>query len=121
MPDLRVHPTNRLVVAALVSALVLFPIRQAVGTPSNLTVATGCAPSDNLCYCAALLAVYAAWGNKPSSWAAGIAAGSSYCMWDPYTGPFLTLGVSSAGTIACGINGRVTILCAARPLSLLLH
>ena len=57
---------------------------------------SGCAPTDNAGDCAVLLAAYAAWGNQPASWAAGIAAGSSYCSWD----------VSS---VTC-TNGRVTSL-----------
>ena len=58
--------------------------------------------SDNADDCAALLAAYAAWGNQPASWAAGIAAGRSYCAWD-------TNSIQK-----CSNDGRVTRLCAAR-------
>ena len=58
--------------------------------------------SDNADDCAALLAAYAAWGNQPESWAAGIAAGSSYCAWD------------TNSIQMCYNDGRVTRLCAAR-------
>ena len=34
-------------------------------------------PSDR----AALLDAYSAWGNQPASWASGIAANRSYCLW----------------------------------------
>ena len=61
----------------------------------------GCAPADNAVECAALLGAYVAWGNQPASWAAGIAAGASYCSWD-------------TGTITACVNGRVQQLCAAR-------
>ena len=63
--------------------------------------ASGVTGSDNADDCTALLAAYAAWGNKPMSWAAGIATGTSYCSWD-------------TSTIRTCINSRVQYLCAAR-------
>ena len=57
-------------------------------------MATG---GDNATECAALIAAYAAWGNKPTNWAAGIKSGSSYCAW--------------GSAIEC-IGGRVVVLCA---------
>ena len=63
--------------------------------------ASGVTGSDDADDCSALLEAYAALGNQPTTWAAGIAAGTSYCSWDAYT------------IYAC-INGRVQYLCAAR-------
>ena len=59
--------------------------------------ATGVTGIDNAADCAALLAAYAAWGNQPTSWASGIAAGASYCSWD-------------AATIQQCADGRVSTL-----------
>ena len=45
--------------------------------------AAGVTGSDNAGDCAALLAAYAAWNNRPVFWAAGIASGASYCAPPP--------------------------------------
>ena len=57
--------------------------------------------TDSAADCAALLAAYTAWGNQPTSWAAGIAAGASYCSWD-------------TNSLTCS-SGRVLTLCAPSP------
>ena len=85
-----------------IACILLAVLVLARATPASAGCsASGVTGSDNADDCAALLAAYAAWGNKPASWAAGIAAGTSYCDWDAYT------------IYAC-INGRVQYLCAAR-------
>ena len=68
--------------AALCAVFLLSRISHvAAGCYANGTV-TG---TDNQADCAALLAAYTAWGNKPAGWAAGIAAGASYCSWQTST------------------------------------
>lgn len=76
-----------------VAFVLIFP-RAEAGCFANGTVTGG----DNAGDCAALLAAYAAWSNKPAYWTPNIAAGTSYCGW--------------AG-VYCS-NGQVTNLCAAR-------
>ena len=49
---------------------------------SSTCTTTGVTGTDNAADCSALRAVYAAWGNKPTLWANGIATGASYCLWD---------------------------------------
>ena len=73
--------------------------------------AGGCAPSDNSGDCAALLSAYKSWGSRPTNWRAGIAAGGSYCAWDPYIPA--KQGANSSGSIACNGGGRVAVMCVA--------
>ena len=65
---------------------------------------SGVTGSDDAGDCAVLLAAFAAWGNLSGAtsmglWATGIAAGTSYCDWDP------------SRSVGCNSNGRVSTLC----------
>ena len=86
----RAHPRSNFCKQALVMAgawqqrnacMLLVLLVMAADMPLPCTA--GCSgitagSSDNEDDCTALLTAYAAWGNKPTSWAAGIAAGTSY-------------------------------------------
>ena len=56
---------------------------------------------------AALLAVYAAWGNQPAVWTAGIASGASHCTWAPWQASDYGTGFTDVG-IVCDASGFVT-------------
>lgn len=58
--------------------------------------AGGVAGTDNAGDCAALRALFAAWGNAPAAWSRGVSGSLSYCQWD--------------ASIVCDDFGRVSQL-----------
>ena len=68
---------SQLLVAIVAIICFYFPMGSDAGCS-----ASGVTGTDNAGDCAALLAAYKAWGDNPTSWAAQIAMGSSYCVWN---------------------------------------
>lgn len=105
-PPLAHHCGTRCLPDTFIAAVWVGPpsLHDATGAAAGCSAA-GATGTDHPGDCAALLAIFSAWKGHPPAWASGIAAGASYCSWDPYlSGP-------GDGTIEC-TDGRVTALCA---------